>query len=114
MAERVTAPAAPMSRAPRRLRSIAIVPAYNEEGSLGSVIEEIHSADPELEIVVVNDGSTDATAKVAEAAGVAVVSLPFNVGIGGAVQTGYQYALERGFELAIQVDGDGQHDPREI
>jgi glycosyltransferase involved in cell wall biosynthesis len=101
-------------RAPRRLRSIAIVPAYNEAESLGSVLEEIRTADPELEVVVVNDGSTDATASVAAAAGVAVVTLPFNVGIGGAVQTGYQYALEQGFELAIQVDGDGQHDPHEI
>ena len=101
-------------RAPRRLRSIAIVPAYNEAESLGSVLEEIRAADPELEVVVVNDGSTDATASVAAAAGAAVVNLPFNVGIGGAVQTGYQYALEHGFEVAIQVDADGQHDPREI
>jgi hypothetical protein len=101
-------------RRPQRLRSIAIVPAYNEDGSLGAVLEEIQATEPDLEIVVVNDGSTDATERVAAAAGVAVVSLPFNVGIGGAVQTGYQYALEHGFELAIQVDGDGQHDPREI
>jgi len=101
-------------RAPRRLRSIAIVPAYNEAESLGSVLEEIRAADPELEVVVINDGSADATASVAAAAGTAVVNLPFNVGIGGAVQTGYQYALEHGFEIAIQVDGDGQHDPREI
>jgi glycosyltransferase involved in cell wall biosynthesis len=100
--------------APRRLRTIAIVPAYNEEDSLRTVLEEIHAVDPELEVVVVNDGSTDNTAKVAAAAGAAVVSLPFNVGIGGAVQTGYQYALEHGFEVAIQVDADGQHDPREI
>jgi glycosyltransferase involved in cell wall biosynthesis len=114
MAQDLRTMAQPVKLAPRRLRSIAVVPAYNEEGSLRTVIEEIQAADPELEIVVVNDGSTDATAKVAEAAGVAVVSLPFNVGIGGAVQTGYQYALEHGFELAIQVDADGQHDPREI
>ena len=106
--------APPGPRAPRRLRSIAIVPAFNEEGALGAVLEEIAAAEPELEIVVIDDGSTDGTARVAAAAGVAVVTLPFNVGIGGAVQTGYQYALEHGFELAIQVDGDGQHDPREI
>lgn len=105
---------APAQLAPRRLRTIAIVPAYNEEDSLRTVLEEIHAVDPELEVVVVNDGSTDNTAKVAAAAGAAVVSLPFNVGIGGAVQTGYQYALEHGFEVAIQVDADGQHDPREI
>ena len=98
----------------RRLRTLAIVPAFNEADSIGTVLEEIRSAQPELEIVVINDASTDATAKIAAAAGVAVVTLPFNVGIGGTVQTGYQYALERGFELAIQVDGDGQHDPSEI
>jgi glycosyltransferase involved in cell wall biosynthesis len=96
------------------LRTIAIVPAYNEEGSLGQVLEEIRAVDPEIEIVVVNDASTDGTERVAAAAGVPVVRLPFNVGIGSTVQTGYQYALEHGFELAVQVDGDGQHDPREI
>ena len=114
MAQELRTREAPAQLAPRRLRTIAIVPAYNEEDSLGTVLEEIRAADPELEVVVVNDGSTDGTARVAAAAGAAVVSLPFNVGIGGAVQTGYQYALEHGFELAIQVDGDGQHDPREI
>ena len=114
MAQQVRTIESPARRARQTLRSIAIVPAYNEEGSLSTVIEELHAAEPDLEIVVVNDGSTDATGRVAAAAGVAVVNLPFNVGIGGAVQTGYQYALEHGFELAIQVDGDGQHDPREI
>ena len=104
----------PAQLAPRRLRSIAIVPAHNEEGSLRTIVEEIQAAEPQLDIVVVNDGSTDGTARVAAAAGVAVVNLPFNVGIGGAVQTGYQFALKHGFEIAIQVDGDGQHDPREI
>jgi glycosyltransferase involved in cell wall biosynthesis len=107
--------AAPSRPGPaRKLRSIAIIPAYNEEGSLRQVIDEIRSVDPDLEIVVIDDASTDGTGRVADAAGVPVVRLPFNVGIGGAVQTGYQYALEHGFELAIQVDGDGQHDPREI
>jgi glycosyltransferase involved in cell wall biosynthesis len=114
MAQHITAPAMSSLRSPRKLRSIAIVPAYNEEGSLGQVLEEIRSVDPDLEIVVIDDASTDGTARVAAAAGVPVVHLPFNVGIGGAVQTGYQYALEHGFELAVQVDGDGQHDPREI
>jgi glycosyltransferase involved in cell wall biosynthesis len=114
MAQHVTAPALPSLRSPQRLRSIAIIPAYNEEGSLATVIEEIRASDPDLEIVVINDASTDGTARVAAAAGVPVVHLPFNVGIGGAVQTGYQYALEHGFELAVQVDGDGQHDPGEI
>jgi len=113
MAQEVTVPRTRPTY-PARVRTIAIVPAFNEEGSLGTVLEEIRAADPELDVVVVNDGSTDATARRAAAAGAAVVTLPFNVGIGGAVQTGYQYALERGFDVAIQVDGDGQHDPREI
>jgi glycosyltransferase involved in cell wall biosynthesis len=114
VAEDLSAIEVPVRRMPRRLRSVAIVPAYNEEGSLGAVLEEIRAAEPDLEIVVVDDGSTDATAQVAEGAGATVIRLPFNVGIGGAVQTGYQYALEHGFDLAIQVDGDGQHDPQEI
>ena len=98
----------------QRLRTLAIVPAYNEEHSIGTVLEEIRAADVDLHVVVVNDASEDGTAAIAARAGAAVLNLPFNVGIGGAMQAGYQYALEHGFELAIQVDGDGQHDPREI
>jgi glycosyltransferase involved in cell wall biosynthesis len=90
------------------------VPAFNEAESIASVVREIHAADPELEILVVDDGSTDGTSRLAASAGASVVKLPFNLGIGGAVQTGYQYALEHGFDLAVQVDGDGQHDPSEI
>jgi len=104
----------PADARPRRLRSLAIVPAYNEEGSIGTVLEEIRVADPELEIVVINDYSSDGTAGIAARAGVAVVHLPFNVGIGGAMQTGYQYARDHGFEVAIQIDSDGQHDAREL
>jgi len=97
-----------------RRRRIAIVPAYNEEHTVGRVIEEIQAFDPGFAIVVVDDGSTDRTALVAERVGVQVLRLPFNLGIGGAVQTGYQYALDNGFEVAVQVDGDGQHNPHEI
>jgi glycosyltransferase involved in cell wall biosynthesis len=95
-------------------RRLAIVPAYDEADSVGHVIEEIRSFDPGFEILVVDDGSRDATADVARAHGACVVSLPFNLGIGGAVQTGYRYADERGFDVAVQIDGDGQHDPREL
>jgi glycosyltransferase involved in cell wall biosynthesis len=96
------------------VRRLSIVPAYNEADSIASVVREIQTADPKLEILVVDDGSTDATPRLAAEAGATVVRLPFNLGIGGAVQTGYQYALEHDFELAVQVDGDGQHDPSEI
>jgi glycosyltransferase involved in cell wall biosynthesis len=96
------------------LRRIAIVPALNEGDSIARVIAEIHAADPGFEVVVVDDGSTDRTAENARAAGADVLRLPYNLGIGGAVQTGLQYARDRGFEIAVQVDGDAQHDPHEI
>jgi glycosyltransferase involved in cell wall biosynthesis len=95
-------------------RRIAIVPARNEEGAVGGVIAEIHALDPDFDVVVVDDGSTDATAAVAAAAGAFVVRLPFNVGIGAAVQTGFLYALEHGYDVAVRLDGDGQHDPGEL
>jgi glycosyltransferase involved in cell wall biosynthesis len=96
------------------LRRIAVVPAYNESASIASVVRELREADSEFEIIVVDDGSTDNTARLAAEAGAHVVRLPYNLGIGGAVQTGYQYAREHGFDLAVQVDGDGQHDPGQI
>jgi len=107
---------APGSLDPRlqALRRVAIVPGYNEEGSIGAVIDEIRAADPEIEIVVIDDGSRDRTADAARARGARVLELPFNLGIGGAVQTGYRYAHEHGFDLALRVDGDGQHDPAQF
>ena len=96
------------------VRRIAIVPAFNEEESIAGVIGEIRGFDPELEIVVVDDGSRDRTTVVAEECGAHVVRLPFNLGIGGAVQTGFRYAFENGFRLAVRVDGDGQHDPSQL
>src|SRR5690349_13493658 len=111
-ADTLPSPAGESAQA-RRLRTLAIVPAYNEEGSLGQVLEEIRAADPELHVVVINDHSTDRTAEIAERAGVSIVHLPFNLGIGGAMQTGYQYARDHGFEVAMQIDSDGQHDAAE-
>src|SRR5947199_8334753 len=96
------------------LKRLAIVPAFNEEASVGRVIDEIRAVDPGFEIVVVDDGSTDRTAGVAADRDAHVIRLPFNLGIGGAVQTGYRYAFEQGFDLAVQVDGDGQHDPAQL
>jgi len=101
-------------RAVSELRRIAIVPAFQEEAVIASLVREIKSFDPSLAIVVVDDGSTDRTAAAAAAAGAAVVRLPYNLGIGGAVQTGFKYALERGYEIAFRLDGDGQHDPAEL
>jgi glycosyltransferase involved in cell wall biosynthesis len=95
-------------------RRLAIVPALNEEASVARVVAEIRAADPGFEVVVVDDGSLDRTAEVAEAAGARVLKLPYNLGIGGAVQTGYRYAYENGYSIAVQVDGDGQHDPQEL
>jgi glycosyltransferase involved in cell wall biosynthesis len=96
------------------LRRIAIVPAYNEERNIGRVLDELRAFDAELEVVVVSDGSVDGTAEVAEARGAHVIRLPFNLGIGGAVQTGFRYAYEHGYDLVVRVDGDAQHDPAQL
>lgn len=96
------------------LKRIAIVPALNEQETVGRVIDELRGFDAGLEVVVVDDGSVDRTAEVAAGRGVQVLRLPFNLGIGGAVQTGFRYAYENGFDLAVQVDGDGQHDPSQL
>jgi len=95
-------------------RILVIIPAYNEEGSVGKVIEEINTHLPQATLLVVNDGSTDHTSEKADACGATVLDLPFNLGIGGAMQAGYKYAHENGYDIAIQVDADGQHDPKEI
>jgi len=93
---------------------LVIVPAFNEEGSLEKVVREVNIHLPQAHVLVVNDGSTDLTSEKAKACGGMVLDLPFNLGIGGAMQAGYQYAYEKGYDIAIQVDGDGQHDPKEI
>jgi glycosyltransferase involved in cell wall biosynthesis len=96
------------------VKRIAIVPAFNEEQNVGRVLDELRALDPGLDVVVVSDGSTDRTAEVAAARGAHVIRLPFNLGIGGAVQTGFRYAWEEGYELAVRLDGDGQHDPSQL
>jgi glycosyltransferase involved in cell wall biosynthesis len=95
-------------------RLLVIVPAYNEAPVIASVVTRIRQALPEARTLVVSDGSTDDTAVRARQAGAVVAELPVNLGIGGAVQTGYRYALRHGFDVAIQIDGDGQHDPAEV
>jgi glycosyltransferase involved in cell wall biosynthesis len=93
---------------------LAIVPAHNEAGAVGPTVAEIRRWAPGFDVLVVDDGSTDTTAARARAAGATVLTLPFNLGIGGAMQAGYLYAREKGYGVAVQVDGDGQHDPRFI
>jgi glycosyltransferase involved in cell wall biosynthesis len=93
---------------------IAIVPAYNEAGAIGGVVDEIRAFDAAFDVLVIDDASRDATADVARRHGAVVVTLPFNLGIGGAVQTGFRYAARRGYDLAARIDGDGQHDPAEL
>lgn len=92
-------------------RTLIVVPAFNEEASVGDVIAEIRAKLPGADILVVDDGSADATTKRAIAAGAMVARLPFNLGVGGAMRTGYRFALEQGYAAAVQVDADGQHDP---
>ena len=91
------------------MRVLAIVPAFNEEDSIEQVIAELRAITPVIDVLVVDDGSSDGTARRARVAGVRVARLPFNVGIGGAVQTGYRMAWTEGYDVACQVDGDGQH-----
>ncbi len=81
---------------------------------MGKVVEEVRHHAPQADILTVNDGSTDLTSEIAKSKEAIVLDLPFNLGIGGAMQVGYQYAFEKGYDIAIQVDADGQHDPKEI
>ena len=92
------------------MKILIVVPAYNEEENLPQLLDEIRSY--RFDVVVVNDASTDATAKVARQLQVPVLSLAANLGIGGAVQTGFKYAIQNGYDVVVQIDGDGQHDPR--
>jgi glycosyltransferase involved in cell wall biosynthesis len=90
------------------------MPAYNEEATLGLVLAGLRDHVPEFDILVIDDGSTDRTSEVASASGAKVLQMPFNVGIGGAVQSGFKFARENDYDYMVQVDGDGQHDPSEI
>src|SRR5437773_2126782 len=94
-----------------RERALVIVPAYNEQQSLPVTLEELGAAAPGLDVLVVDDGSRDETSKVARDRGVAVVRHAVNLGVGGALQTGFRYAVARGYDIGVQLDADGQHDP---
>jgi len=91
-----------------------VIPAYDEEEAIPGTLAELMSVRPDLDVLVVSDGSRDKTADLARAAGVSIVELPFNLGIGGALQTGFRFAVRNGYTRAVQFDADGQHDPREI
>lgn len=93
------------------MRVLAVIPAFNEERSVASVVEGIRRHAPGVDVCVVDDGSTDRTGEVARRLGVTLLPSPLNLGIGGAVQIGYLWALQHGYDVAVQVDGDGQHDP---
>jgi len=97
-----------------RCSCLAVVPAYNEAATVGHVVRDLARLVPQLDVLVIDDGSTDATRAVAESAGARVLRLPFNLGIGGAVQAGFTFAHENGYDYMVLVDGDGQHDPAEI
>jgi glycosyltransferase involved in cell wall biosynthesis len=95
-------------------RLLILIPAYNEEGAIGGVVNEVRAVMPGVPVLVVDDCSADATIHLARSAGARVLPLPHHLGLGGAVQAGYRLAFELGFDYVIRVDGDGQHDPRDI
>ncbi len=96
------------------MKILAIIPALNEENTIYDVIKSIEKIQYKVDILVINDGSTDDTANEVKRTRAALINHPWNIGIGGTVQTGYLYALKNNYDIAIQIDGDGQHDPRYI
>jgi glycosyltransferase involved in cell wall biosynthesis len=98
----------------RRIRTLVFIPAWNEAESVASVIHGVRERLPDVDVLVVDDGSTDETAARAAEAGAAVASLPFNQGLGAALQTGYLYALREGYDFCAHLDADGQHPPAEV
>lgn len=95
-------------------RTVVIIPAFNEEASVGRVLDELHAALPGIRALVISDGSKDDTRIVAASRGAAVLDLPCNLGVGGTVQAGFQYAIRNGFDHVVRIDADGQHPPSEI
>ena len=95
-------------------RTLIVMPAFNEEESVGDVVREVQTKLPGIHCLVVNDGSRDNTTAVALDAGAMVAILPFNLGVGGAMRLGFKYALANGYDNVVQIDSDGQHDPANV
>lgn len=95
-------------------RTLIVIPAWNEQVALPGVLAEVQEIRPGTDVLVVNDGSTDGTSRVARSCGVAVLDLPVNLGVGGAMRAGYKYAQRAGYDVVVQLDADGQHDPRDV
>ena len=93
------------------MKKLIIIPAYNEEENIEKTVKSIREKARDFDYVIINDCSLDRTRKICEENDFNIINLPINLGIGGAVQTGYRYAYEQGYDVAVQVDGDGQHDP---
>jgi len=103
-----------MSQAWAEARVLVAIPAFNEAATIGRVVSELRELYPGLDVLVVDDGSIDGTHRRASAAGATVCRLPFNLGVGGAMRTAFKYALRNGYRVVVQIDGDGQHDPRAL
>lgn len=101
-----------MAEGVNKRKILIVIPAFNEEGQVAAVIQQVKQQVPQAQILVVNDGSSDQTEQKALACGARVLSHPFNMGYGAALQTGYKYAQRYGFDYVLQMDGDGQHDPQ--
>jgi glycosyltransferase involved in cell wall biosynthesis len=95
-------------------RTLIVMPALNEEEAVGAVVREVRACLPEAGLLLVDDGSTDSTGAIARANGAHVATLPFNLGVGGAMRLGFLYAIEHGYDNVVQIDSDGQHDPRNV
>lgn len=95
-------------------RTLVVIPAWNESGSIGEVVKEIRSELPSVDVLVIDDGSTDETAAIAAGAGAMVARLPYNLGVGGAMRLGYRYGHQHDYDVVVQIDADGQHDPKYV
>lgn len=95
----------------KQQKKLIIIPAFNEEESIKKTVDEIQEKASDFDYIIINDCSTDKTGEICQRNGYNVINLPINLGIGGAVQTGYMYGYRNGYDIAVQIDGDGQHDP---